>query len=123
MELRTFRLWRHGVLHALRGGQWLHPFLLRGERWAHLVSADREQLLVTGQLLGMRPEWLQYRPIRHPSTWVRHPAWHWDLRGRRLRQALRSASAQGPLPVWHLVSCRRLASARRPVVVEKGEPA
>ncbi len=88
MALQTFRLWRDGVAHALEGGLWLHPFLLRGERWAHLVSADRERLLATGQALAMRPEWLQYRPLRHPVTWERHPAWHWDLRGERLRRAM-----------------------------------
>lgn len=93
MNLRTFRLWRDGVAHALDGGLWLHPFLLRGERWAHLVSADRERLLAVGRALSMRPEWLQYRPLRHPATWERRPAWHWDLRGQRLRRALELASA------------------------------
>jgi hypothetical protein len=92
VQLRTFRLWRDGVAHALEGGLWLHPFLLRGERWAHLVSADRERLLTAGRVLSMRPDWLQYRPLRHPATWERHPAWHWDLRGERLRRALGLAS-------------------------------
>jgi hypothetical protein len=96
MVLRVFRLWREGVLHALDGGLWLHPFELRGERWAHLVSADRDLLLGAGRHLAMRPEWLQYRPLKHPRTWRPHPAWHWDLRGWRLEQALEQALALAP---------------------------
>ncbi len=88
---QTFRYWRDGVHFALQGGMWLHPFVLRGERWAHLVSSDRAGLLEAGALLSMRPEWLQYRPIKHPRTWEVCPAWHWDLRGMRLRRALELA--------------------------------
>ena len=91
-----FRLWREGVLHALEGGLWLHPFELRGERWAHLVSADREVLLRAGDRLDMPPEWLQYRPLKHPATGIRVPAWHWDLRGPRLDLALRLAGQRTP---------------------------
>ncbi len=78
-------------MHALEGGLWLHPFELRGQRWAHLVSADRDTLLSAGSHLDMRPEWLQYRPLKHPVTGYRVPAWHWDLRGPRLRLALELA--------------------------------
>lgn len=85
---RTFRYWHDGVQFALSGGLWLHPFVLRGERWAHLVSSDKDGLLEAGRLLAMRPAWLQYRPIKHPATWEAIPAWHWDLRGRRLEQAM-----------------------------------
>lgn len=95
---QTFRYWRDGVHHALQGGLWLHPFVLRGENWAHLVSSDRDRLLEAGGVLAMRPEWLQYRPIKHPTTWEAHPAWHWDLRGRRLRRALDLAGRQGAAP-------------------------
>ena len=67
---------------------WLHPFVLRGERWAHLVSSDKDGLLEAGRVLAMRAEWLQYRPIKHPATWEAVPAWHWDLRGQRLQRAM-----------------------------------
>jgi len=89
-----FRLWREGVLHALEGGLWLHPFQLRGERWAPLVSADRDVLLRAGDRLEMPPVWLQYRPLKHPTAGIRVPAWHWDLRGLRLDLALRLAVQQ-----------------------------
>ncbi len=91
MVWHRFRFWRDGLLYALEGGLWLHPFELRGERWAHVVSADREILLRAGNLLQMLPEWLQYRPLKHPVTGERVPAWHWDLRGPRLDLALRLA--------------------------------
>ena len=90
-------MWREGVLHALGGGLWLHQFELRGVRWAHLVSGDRDALLRAGDQLGMRAEWLQYRPIRHPGTGLREPAWHWDLRGPRLHLALRLAAPRIPV--------------------------
>ena len=93
---RQFGLWRDGVQHALDGGLWLHPFDLRGERWAHLVSADREALLRAGDRLDMRAEWLHYRPLKHPTTGIREPAWHWDLRGPRLDLALRLAVPRVP---------------------------
>lgn len=92
-----FTLWREGVRHALDGGMWLHPFELRGERWAHLVSADRGALVRAGELLGLREAWLQYRPLRHPDTGVRVPAWHWDLRGARLSRAFQLAAPKIPM--------------------------
>lgn len=87
-QWHRFRLWRHGVVHALDGGLWLHPFWLAGERWAHLVSADRSALLAAGRYLDIKEHWLQYRPLRDPRTGHRTPAWHWDLRGARLVRAL-----------------------------------
>lgn len=96
MGWRQFVLWRDGVAYALQGGLWLHPFVLRGERWAHLVSADREALLAAGARLRMRPEWLQFRPLKHPMTGVREAAWHWDLRGPRLELALELAAPREP---------------------------
>jgi len=95
-QWRQFGLWREGVLHALEGGLWLHPFVLRGQRWAHLVSADRDALVDAGGQLNMRVEWLQYRPLKHPRTGVRVPAWHWDLRGPRLARALALAAPRVP---------------------------
>jgi len=70
---------------------WLHRFVLRGEPWAHLVSSDRAALLQAGQELDLVERWLQYRPIRHPATWERAEAWHWDLKGDRLARALQLA--------------------------------
>jgi hypothetical protein len=93
---REFRFWREGVQHALGGGLWLHRFVLRGERWAHLVSGDRTALLHAGQQLDMVERWLQFRPIRHPVTWERVAAWHWDLRGDRLVRALDLAEHRLP---------------------------
>ena len=94
---REFALWREGVEHALAGGLWLHRFTLRGERWAHLVSSDHSALLRAGRRLGLRDEWLQYRPLKHPLTGERERAWHWDLRGARLERALRLAAPRaGP---------------------------
>ena len=95
---REFGLWREGVEHALGGGLWFHPFELRGEQWAHMVSSDRAKLLRAGERLGMRGEWLQYRPLKHPRTGVRVDAWHWDLRGRRLELALQLAAPRVPAP-------------------------
>lgn len=84
------------MLHALDGGLWLHRFVLRGERWAHLVSSDRDALLRVGLQLELRPDWLQYKPLRHPLTRERVEAWHWDLRGPRLALAVRLAAPPVP---------------------------
>jgi hypothetical protein len=75
---------------------WLHRFELEGEQWAHLISSDRQALLTAGRRLAMREEWLQYRPLKHPETGARVGAWHWDLRGERLQQALRLAGPKVP---------------------------
>jgi len=72
--------------YALDGGVWLHRHRLHGEPMAHLVSADRERLLAVGRELGLHPAWLQYKPLKHPHTGRRVPAWHWDLWGARLAQ-------------------------------------
>lgn len=89
---REFRWWHDGLRHALDGGLWLHRFELRGEPWAHLVSADREVLLAAGKRLNLKEEWLQYRPLKHPETGTRIAAWHWDLRGAHLDRALQLAA-------------------------------
>lgn len=91
-----FRYWRDGVRHALAGGVWLHRFTLGGERWAHLVSANREALLEAGGVLALAPQWLQFRPLKHPETGERLPAWHWDLRGERLQRAI-ALAARAPV--------------------------
>jgi hypothetical protein len=95
VEWRLFAGRRDGMVHALDGGLWLHPFVLRGEPMAHLVSADREALLAAGRQLGLDPAWLQFKPLKHPRDGRRRPAWHWDLRGRYLELAVRLAAA-GP---------------------------
>ncbi len=84
------------MAHAVSGGLWLHRFVLRGERWAHLVSSDRVALLRAGAMLGMRAEWLQYKPLKHPQTGEPVEAWHWDLRGPPLALALRLAGPRVP---------------------------
>lgn len=93
---REYALWREGVEHALDGGLWLHRFTLNGEQWAHLVSADRQALLEAGGLLGLKREWLQYRPLRDPRTGERVEAWHWDIRRDPLRRALELAQPRVP---------------------------
>jgi len=79
---------RDGMVFALDGGLWLHRHLWRGERMAHLVSADRDALLAAGRMLELRPEWLQYKPLRDPRTGQRVDAWHWDLRGAHVQRAI-----------------------------------
>ena len=71
---------------ALDGGVWLHRHTLRGQPMAHVVSASRERLLALGRELGLHPAWLQYKPLKHPRTGQRVPAWHWDLWGERLQE-------------------------------------
>jgi hypothetical protein len=70
----------------------------------HLVSADRDRLLALGHDLGLRAEWLQYKPLKDPRTGERVPAWHWDVWGEKLRRideqgtgraTARRADAQG----------------------------
>lgn len=85
---RLFTKRRDGMTHALDGGLWLHPFRLRGEPMAHLVSSNRELLLRAGRRLGLDPAWLQHKPLKHPRRGVRVDAWHWDLRGRYLALAI-----------------------------------
>ena len=65
------------------GGLWLHRHLWKGRRLAHLVSTDKDLLLVYGAAIGIPAERLQYRPLKDPRTGVRRDAWHWDLGGRR----------------------------------------
>jgi len=93
---REFGLWRQGVMHALDGGLWLHRFALRGEPWAHLVSADRSALVAAGRLLAMPESWLQFRPLRDPRSRERVDAWHWDLRRDRLARAVALAAPKVP---------------------------
>jgi len=79
---------REGMIHALRGGLWLHRFVSSGEPMTHLVSSSQEVLLTAGDRLGMRREWLQYKPLKFPLSGERMEAWHWDLRGTYLQRAL-----------------------------------
>ena len=93
---REFGHWRVGLQHALDGGLWLHRFVLFGEPWAHLISADRPAILEAGRLLDMPHAWLQYRPLRDPRSSRRVDAWHWDLRRDRLARALSLAGPKVP---------------------------
>ena len=45
-QWREFLKRREGMLHALGGGLWLHRHVYRGEPMAHLVSSDRELLVL-----------------------------------------------------------------------------
>lgn len=94
VEWREFTRRREGMQHALEGGLWLHRFILRGEPMAHLVSSDRTLLLLAGDHLGLRPEWIQYKPLKYPPTGARVAAWHWDLRGHYLQRAVAAAAAK-----------------------------
>ena len=94
---REFGHWRRGLEHALDGGLWLHQFTLRGERWAHLVSTDRDALRAVGPELGLPARAaLQYRPIRDPRTGQRVDAWHWDLKLEPLIRAIALALPKVP---------------------------
>ncbi len=77
---------------ALDGGVWLHRHVHNGERMVHLVSADKQRLLALGSALGLRADWLQYKPLKDPRTGERVPAWHWDLWGSHLKRLDASAS-------------------------------
>jgi len=77
---------------ALDGGVWLHRHVYNGERMVHLVSADKQRLLALGSALGLRADWLQYKPLKDPRTGERVPAWHWDLWGSHLKRLDASAS-------------------------------
>lgn len=81
LEWTEFRVRREGMIHAMSGGLWLHRHLWLGRRLAHLVSCDKERLLVWGRRVGMSDERLQYHPLKDPRDGVRRDAWHWDLGG------------------------------------------
>jgi hypothetical protein len=81
---REFTKRRDGMIHAMEGGLWLHRHVWRGRPMAHLVSTNRELLLVYGHRVGLPPERLQYKRLKDPRTGVRRDAWHWDLIGPRL---------------------------------------
>lgn len=65
---------------------------------AHLVSSNRNRLLEAGTVLGMRPHWLQYKPLKDPDTAQRVEAWHWDLRGPYFELGLRLALGDAGSP-------------------------
>jgi hypothetical protein len=81
---REFEKRRDGMIHAMEGGLWLHRHVWKGHPMAHLVSVDRELLLVYGRAVGLPERRLQYKPLRDPRTGERREAWHWDLVGEYL---------------------------------------
>lgn len=78
---REFLRRRDGMIHAMEGGLWLHRHVWKGRPMAHLVSIDRELLLVYGRAVGIPDHRLQYKPLKDPRTGIRREAWHWDLGG------------------------------------------
>ncbi len=91
-QILEFAKRREGMIHALDGGLWFHRHNYNGEPMAHLVSADKQLLLKAGRWIGMRREWLQYKPLKDPRTANRVDAWHFDLRGWSLGVGLRLVS-------------------------------
>ncbi len=82
---------RDGMIHALDGGMWYHRHVFKGKPMAHVVSSNRRLLLRAGLRIGMKPEWLQYKPLKDPRTGGQLDAWHWDLRGWALEAGERLA--------------------------------
>src|SRR5437879_13786117 len=82
---RQFTRRREGMCFALAVGVWLHRHRMRGEPMVHLVSADRDRLLALGRDLGLRPEWLQYMPLKDSRTGQRVAECQWELWGENLR--------------------------------------
>jgi hypothetical protein len=80
-EFKEFSKRRDGMIHAMEGGLWLHRHVWKGRPMAHLVSTDRESLIVYGDSVGLPREGLQFKPLRDPRTGKRRDAWHWDLGG------------------------------------------
>ena len=81
---REFLRRRDGMIFAMDGGLWLHRHVWKGHPMAHLVSTNRERLLVYGRDVGLPAGRLQFKPLKDPRTGVRRDAWHWDLVGRFL---------------------------------------
>lgn len=84
LDIREFTRRRDGMVHAMDGGLWLHRHTWYGTPMAHLVSADRERLVVYGVAIGLSIGKLQFKPLKDPRTAERRDAWHWDLVGRFL---------------------------------------
>lgn len=83
-----FRERREGMIHAMSGGLWLHRHIWRGKRLAHLVSCDRDRLIIWATRVGFPLDRLQYHPLKDPRDGVRRDAWHWDLGGPYLPPTL-----------------------------------
>jgi len=81
------------MVHAMEGGLWLHRHVWKGHPMAHLVSVDRELLLVYGRAVGLPERRLQYKPLKDPRTGERREAWHWDLVGEYLPEKDREAGS------------------------------
>ena len=69
------------MIFAMDGGLWLHRHAHKGRPMAHLVSTNRERLLIYGCSVGLPATRLQYKPLKDPRTGMRQEAWHWDLVG------------------------------------------
>ena len=83
-SIREFAKRREGMVYAMEGGLWLHRHIWRGRPMAHLVSTDRQRLLMYGARVGLPEARLQFKPLKDPRTGIRRDAWHWDLVGQYL---------------------------------------
>lgn len=81
LRIREFARRRDGMIYAMDGGLWLHRHRWKGRPMAHLVSTDREKLLIYGAMVGLPESRLQFKPLKDPRTTERRAAWHWDLAG------------------------------------------
>ena len=81
LRIREFARRRDGMIYAMDGGLWLHRHRWKGRPMAHLVSTDREKLLLYGAMVGLPESRLQFKPLKDPRTGERQTAWHWDLAG------------------------------------------
>lgn len=81
LECREFARRREGMIHAMKGGLWMHRHVWKGRPMAHLVSSDRMRLLAYGASNGIPAERLQFKPLKDPRDGIRRDAWHWDLGG------------------------------------------
>jgi hypothetical protein len=81
LDWEEFATRREGMIHAMRGGLWLHRHVWFGRPMAHLVSVDRARLLAWAERVGLPLDRIQFHPLKDPRDGQRRDAWHWDLAG------------------------------------------
>lgn len=70
-----------GMIHAMKGGLWLHRHMWKGRAMAHLVSTDHARLMAVAVDIRFPLERMQFKPLKDPRTGIRRDAWHFDLGG------------------------------------------